>query len=70
MPTSDPREIPAAYPEDWIATLDGRSYLTKVYDRNGFLLYSVDVDRMPEEWKRLARPGDAPRLEPAPGVPE
>ena len=80
--TSDPREIPAAYPEDWIATLDGRSYLTKVYDRNGFLLYSVDEDRMPEEWKRLARPGtvvesishyragDAPRPEPAPGAPE
>ena len=70
MPTSDPREIPAAYPEDWIATLDGRSYLTKVYDSDGFLLYSVDEDRMPEEWKRLARPGDAPRPEPAPGAPE
>ena len=70
MPTSDPREIPAAYPEDWIATLDGRFYLTKVYDRDGFLLYSVDEDRMPEEWKRLARPGDAPRPEPAPGAPE
>jgi 4-amino-4-deoxy-L-arabinose transferase-like glycosyltransferase len=70
MPTSDPREIPAAYPEDWIATLDGRSYLTKVYDSNGFLLYSVDEDRIPDEWKRLARPGDAPRPEPAPGAPE
>jgi len=70
MPTSDPREIPAAYPEDWIATLDGRSYLTKVYDSDGFLLYSVDEDRMPEEWKRLARPGEAPRPEPAPGAPE
>jgi len=82
MPTSDPREIPAAYPEDWIATLDGRFWLTKVYDRGGFLIYQIEYDRMPEEWKRLARPGpvvesishyragDAPRPEPAPGAPE
>jgi hypothetical protein len=70
MPTSDPREIPAAYPEDWVATLDGRFWLTKVYDRGGFLIYQIEYDRMPEEWKRLARPGEAPRPEPAPGAPE
>jgi len=73
MPTSDPREIPAAYPEDWVATLDGRFYLTKVYDRGNFLIYRMEYDRIPEEWKRLAQvrgAGDAPRPEPARGAPE
>jgi hypothetical protein len=60
MPTSSPLEIPAAYPEDWIATLDGRFYLEKVYDRGGFLIYQIEYDRIPDEWKRLlASPPDA-----------
>ncbi len=72
-PTSSPLQTPVAYPEDWIATLDGRFYLTKVYDRGNFLIYRIEYDRIPEEWKRLSQPrgaGDAPHLQPAPGVPE
>ena len=85
MPTSSPDVIPPAYPQDWIATLDGHFYLTKVYDRGNFLIYRIEYDRIPEEWKRLAqvrsadpvvesisryRAGDAPHPDPAPGAPE
>jgi hypothetical protein len=70
MPTSSPDKIPAAYPEDWIATLQDRTYLEKVYDRDGFLLYRIAYDRIPDEWKDLARSPVLTDQRPHPGPKE
>ncbi len=54
IPTSSPREIPLGYPDAWVASLDQRPWLTKRYDRDGFLVYSIDDDKMPDAWRREA----------------
>ena len=55
--TFDPDVEPTAYPKAWVRSLAGRPYLTRVYPEGDlattdgrFLVYRIDVDRIPKEW--------------------
>ena len=64
-PPVDIEVEPTGYPSDWIASLEGRPYLTRVYPENydgdstgRFLIYRVDRHRMPVEWRSTTVMGE------------
>lgn len=64
-PPADRNIEATCYPRDWVASLERRPYLTRLYpaslDGDGqgkFLIYRVDRDRMPPEWRSDTRIGE------------